>query len=101
MSNEDDFRKLSDMFEAMFSDIMANGEVDLVPVLLGWCNCCFMQDKGHFLKYRFADGEITEVFVCLDCRVIACDPEGDCKKEGASFAYTLDLDQNVTNKDKK
>lgn len=90
MNAEDDLNDFMKQFERMFERMFMEGNVDVVPLLLGWCNCCFLQSKGHFVKYRYEDGEIVELFICLECRNLQCEPEGDCKVEGCNFIETYE-----------
>lgn len=93
--NEDEdieMKMITDMFEKMFDHMEHN--MQFVALSLGWCSCCFLENMGRLVEYVVTG---RKIFICIDCMLRDCDPEGDCKIDN----FLLTHDKYVTDKDKK
>lgn len=97
MNNDEEMRNFINFFENMLKQ-STGIKVDIIPVLIGWCNCCFQKNSGYHLIYEYTDGQRVQLFICLICKG-KCKPDEPCTLEGCSFIETHD--KYVTNKNNK
>ena len=95
--DDEEFKQFSEFFEKLLGQIIPqNMEIELLPVEIGDCNCCFLRENGHHLAYQYTNREIAHIFICVQCRM-NCKPEEECIREGCSFEDTFN--KYVTNQD--
>jgi len=74
--NEKEINDVVNFFDQLFSNMKIK-PVNLIPTQVGWCNCCFREDKGHLVMYN-EGGNIISLFICVHCRS-ECVPDEPCK----------------------
>jgi len=85
MSNDEEDINIREMFNKI-AEMLTNNMNE--AQYKGDCNCCFLFELGHHVMYRYSNGDIAQLFICIQCSN-DCSPEGQC--EVSNFEETHNI----------